>query len=111
VPLDAAMLMDVDPEILLKRSRTTNLFGSWKSTEYLLLAESGVGRMYQGGRELIQRDDNEATIRNRLDVYRQQTEPLIAYYRKRGKLREVDADGSIDDVYARFRDILQRQPA
>jgi adenylate kinase len=56
------------------------------------------------GGELLQReDDNEKTIRNRLEVYRTQTEPLIAYYTKRGKLKTVDADGSIDDVYARLK--------
>ena len=55
------------------------------------------------GGELMQReDDNEETINSRLDVYRQQTEPLIDYYRSRDKLKVVDADGSIDDVYERL---------
>jgi adenylate kinase len=59
------------------------------------------------GGELIQReDDNEKTIGNRLEVYRTQTEPLISYYRKRGKLKTVDADGSIDEVYERFKQAL-----
>jgi adenylate kinase len=47
------------------------------------------------------------TIRNRLDVYRQQTEPLIAFYQKRGKLKKVDAEGSIDEVYSRFTEMLK----
>ena len=59
------------------------------------------------GGELIQRDDdNEETIKSRLDVYRQQTEPLIEYYRSRGRLKTVDADGSMDDVYERLRAVL-----
>ena len=51
-------------------------------------------------------DDNEETIKSRLDVYRQQTEPLIEYYRSRDKLRNVDADGSMDDVYERLLAVL-----
>ena len=39
-------------------------------------------------------DDNEATIRNRMRVYREQTEPLIAYYRRQGLLREIDGMGT-----------------
>jgi adenylate kinase len=60
------------------------------------------------GGELVQReDDNEETIKNRLDVYNRQTAPLIDYYRKRGRLKIVDADGDIDEVYGRFLEVLQ----
>ena len=46
------------------------------------------------GGELIQReDDNEETIASRLDVYRKQTEPLVSFYRKRNKLKTIDAEG------------------
>ena len=41
-------------------------------------------------------------IGNRLNVYREQTEPLVEFYEKLGKLKTVDADGTIDEVYARF---------
>ena len=41
-------------------------------------------------------------IGNRLQVYRDQTEPLVEFYRKQGKLKTVDADGTIDAVYERF---------
>ena len=59
------------------------------------------------GGELLQReDDNEATIRNRLDVYQEQTMPVIEFYRKRGKLATVEAEGSIDDVHARLLETL-----
>jgi adenylate kinase len=59
------------------------------------------------GGELIQReDDNEETITSRLAVYRKQTEPLIEFYRGRGNLRVVNADGDIDTVYARLLQAL-----
>jgi adenylate kinase len=55
-------------------------------------------RMLNRGRA----DDNEAVIRNRLEVYRQQTEPLISYYRQRDLLETVDATGSIEAIAARI---------
>jgi adenylate kinase len=55
------------------------------------------------GGELIQReDDNEETISNRLEVYRENTEPLVDFYRERRKLLTVDAEGPIDEVYERM---------
>jgi adenylate kinase len=53
------------------------------------------------GSALIQRsDDNEETIRKRLEVYEQQTAPLIEYYRKTNLLRTVNAIGEIKDIVA-----------
>ncbi|MBO6262894.1 MAG: adenylate kinase [Clostridia bacterium] len=52
------------------------------------------------GGELVQRaDDNEQTVKNRLDVYTAQTQPLIGYYEEKGKLVTVDGDGEIDAVF------------
>lgn len=51
------------------------------------------------GSELYQRDDDKAeTVRRRINVYSDQTSPLIAYYRSHGKLREVDGMQSIEQV-------------
>jgi adenylate kinase len=103
-PLDAAVLMDVDFDILMKRltgRRTCSLTG--KLLNVYFSSQEELDECTNAGGELIQReDDNEETIKSRLDVYREQTEPLIDYYRKRGKLKTVDADGSIDEVYDRF---------
>lgn len=50
--------------------------------------------------ELRQRaDDTEATVRKRLQVYRDQTAPLIEYYRSQGLLKEVQGIGALDEVY------------
>ncbi len=51
-------------------------------------------------------DDNEETIRNRMRVYREQTEPLTAYYGERSLLREVEGQGSIEDIAGRVRGAL-----
>ncbi len=55
------------------------------------------------GEALIQReDDRPETIRRRLAVYREQTEPLLEYYRARGRLRVVDGGGPIEEVTCRI---------
>jgi adenylate kinase len=107
-PLDAAVLMDVDFDILMKRltgRRTCSLTG--KLLNVYFSPQEELDACTSAGGELIQReDDNEETIGHRLDVYREQTEPLIEYYRSRGRLKTVDADGTIDEVYERFLAVL-----
>jgi adenylate kinase len=59
------------------------------------------------GGPLIQRDDDrEDVIRNRYDVYERQTAPLIAFYRERDLLTELDGRTGSDDVYARILKVL-----
>jgi len=48
-------------------------------------------------------DDNEAVIRHRLEVYRQQTAPLISYYEDRGQLKRLPSSGTIDAVAAQVQ--------
>ena len=60
------------------------------------------------GGELYQRDDDQAeTIINRLDVYDEQTAPLVNYYAGRGVLVGIDATGPVDDVTERAIDALR----
>ena len=103
-PLDAAILMDVDFDILLKRltgRRTCSITGKLLNVHFS--SQDELDECTNAGGELQQReDDNEEVIGNRLDVYRKQTEPLVDFYRQRDNLRTVDADGSIDEVYERF---------
>ena len=103
-PLDAAVLMDVDFDILMKRltgRRTCSLTGKLLNIHFS--SQEELDECTNAGGELIQReDDNEETISNRLEVYRENTEPLIEYYRKRGKLLTVDAEGPINEVYERM---------
>ena len=103
-PLDAAVLMEVDFDILLKRltgRRTCSLTG--KLLNVYFSPQDELDACTDAGGELIQReDDNEETISNRLEVYRSQTEPLIEFYRGKDKLKVIDAAGSIDEVYNRF---------
>jgi adenylate kinase len=61
------------------------------------------------GGELFQRDDDrEQTIRHRLDVYAQQTQPLIAFYADDGILLGIDATGPVEEVTVRAMAALRR---
>jgi adenylate kinase len=108
-PLDAAVLLDVDFDILMKRltgRRTCSLTG--KLLNVYFSSQQELDECTDAGGELIQRDDdNEETIAHRLDVYRERTEPLIEFYNKRGNLKVVDADGTIDEVFGRLLEQFQ----
>jgi len=61
------------------------------------------------GGELFQRDDDrEETIRHRLEVYQQQTSPLIAFYADEGILLGIDATGPVDEITERAMNALRR---
>lgn len=59
-------------------------------------------RLAERGRTEGRADDNEATIRHRIQVYEDKTLPLLDYYQQRGVLHRIDALGSIDEVSARI---------
>ena len=106
--LDRAVLMDVDFEILMKRltgRRTCSTTGAVLNIYFSSPAELEACRT--AGGELLQRDDdNEATIRNRLQVYERQTAPLVDYYTKKGLLEAVNATGDVDAVYSRLKSAI-----
>jgi len=109
-PLDAAILFAVDTDVLMKRltgRRTCSKTGKLLNIYYSPQEE--IDACIDAGGELVQRDDdNEETITNRLKVYRENTEPVIDYYRRRDKLEVVDAEGTIDEVHERLLDVLGR---
>jgi len=106
--LDSVVLLDVDFDVLMKRltgRRTCSKTGAVLNIYFSPPAELEACR--KAGGELIQRaDDNEETIRNRLQVYERQTAPLIAYYTKRGLLKTIAATGEVDAIYAKFKGVL-----
>ncbi len=107
-PLDAVILLSVSREELMRR-----LAGRWLCRR--------CGRSFHetsnpydpandpcpstgGPCELYQRDDDRPeTVANRLDVYDEQTAPLIGYYEERGLLVAIDGERSLEDVYAQIQ--------
>lgn len=59
-----------------------------------------------GGGLIVRDDDNEKTVRNRIKVYREQTEPLKAYYQKQGLLRLIEGVGNPEQIFARMEKAL-----
>lgn len=55
-----------------------------------------------GGELTIRSDDNPATLANRMEQYREHTQPVMDYYKKRGLLRRIDANGTPEEVFARI---------
>lgn len=94
-PLDAALLVDVDPEVIIKRLTERRCC---KECGYIGTAADAT--CPKCGGEMYQRDDdNETTVRNRLDVYAKSTSPLIDYYKGKGLLKSIDGDRPVDTVY------------
>ena len=60
-----------------------------------------------GGRLIQRSDDREDTVRERLRVYKEKTEPLVSYYQKRGALKKINAGGDIEDVFRSLCSHLQ----
>ncbi len=77
-PLDAVIYLEVDEEEIVER----------------LLARK-------------REDDTEETIRKRIEVYRDQTEPLVRHYENEGLLKRVQGMGGIDDIFMRILEALQ----
>ena len=101
-PLDGALLVDVDPEVIIKRLTERRCC---KECGYIGTAADATCPKCDG--EMYQRDDdNEATVRNRLDVYAKSTSPLIDYYKGKGLLKSVDGDRPVDTVYADVKAVL-----
>ena len=104
--IDKVIDISVNLDKLLKRI-TGRRVCSKCGESYHVDTLNGVTTCSRCGAELIQRaDDNEATVANRLAVYKDQTEPLIEYYKKAGKLVTVDGDKSIDEVFKSIVEIL-----
>lgn len=102
--IDSAVAITVDPEVIVGRltSRRT-----CRDCGRITNASEGSACASCGG-ELYQRDDdNEATVRNRLDVYERSTAPLIAYYRDKGVLHQIDGDRPVDAVWADVRAAIE----
>lgn len=94
--IEAAIAITVDPEVIVRRLTSRRVCRGCGA----ITTASGSDVCAKCGGELYQRDDdNEATVRNRLDVYDRSTAPLIDYYRTQGVLHEIDGDRPVDVVY------------
>lgn len=107
-PLQSVISLSVDSEALVERltgRRTCQACGLGYHLKYSPTVKDG--RCDGCGGELTQRDDDrEETIRHRLTVYADQTEPLIAYYASKGLLVSIDGMDEIEVVQRKISSIL-----
>ena len=104
-PVDGVVLFDIDPLVLERRLAGRRTCRRCGRVFHVESNPPRPGELCNDGRphDLFQRpDDSEETVRRRLAVYRERTQPLIDYYAAKRLLRRIDADGSLDDVNARL---------
>ncbi|MGP3687939.1 adenylate kinase [Streptomyces sp. IBSNAI002] len=109
--LDAVLDLEVEEDEVVKRIAGRRICRNDSShvfhVAYAQPKTEGVcdkcgGELYQRG------DDSEATVRNRLEVYHTQTEPIIDYYKAQGLLVTIPALGEVADVTKRAMDALNK---
>ncbi len=100
--IDRAILIDVAPEVIVKRLTSRRVCPKCNAVYNTESNPSRTeGRCDECGAALVQRpDDEEETVRRRLDVYEEQTAPLIDYYGTHDDLVKVQGAGDIEEINA-----------
>ena len=105
--IDHVLLIDVDPEVIIKRLSERRICSKCKAVYSLGKLESPEEACRKCGGELVKRpDDEEETVRRRLKVYEEQTAPVVGYYCD-GGLVTVNGAGRIDEITAEILRVLQ----
>jgi adenylate kinase len=106
--LTAVLLIDAPDDVVIRRISGRRISPATARVYHVDFdPPQHEGRCDVDGSALVQReDDRPETVRRRLAVYHQQTEPLIAYYEERGLLCRIDGTLPPDEVYAHIRALL-----
>jgi len=107
--IDAVIVLDVDREAIIKRLSARRVCLDCKAVYSTLVnPPAQEGKCDKCGGAVIQRkDDQPETIANRLDVYGQQTEPILDYYEGKRPVRRVDGNRSVDEVTGEIERVLR----
>ena len=109
VPLDAVVRLDVPDDVIVRRLSRRRVHEETGETYHL---DHDPPPEDVNEDKIVQRSDDEPeTVRNRLSVYKEETQPLVDYYKKRDLLVSVDGVGEIDEIYDRIGDTLDQQVA
>lgn len=105
--VDNVLLFELDDEELVKRLSTRTVCQGCQ-TPYMG-RDAGTACAKCGGKLVRRKDDEPEAIRNRLEVYRAQTEPVIGWYKgQKMKVNKVDATGTVDQVTGRAVKALKK---
>ena len=101
MPLDAVINIEASADVIVKRLSGRRSCENCQTVYHIEHSPpKKAGICDSCGAKLYQRDDDkEETIRKRLQVYEEQTSPLLGYYRKSGKLVDIPGDDEIEEVY------------
>ena len=114
-PLDAVVLFEVDYAEIINRISGRRSCPQCGRVFNVQDASPGVAPACDHCADhppLVQRkDDEESTVRRRLEVYERETRPLVQHYAAQGLLRTIQAEGSVDEVTARLVAALSTLPA
>ena len=108
IPIDYVINVDVADELIIERMAGRTVCPSCGASYHKVNKPSKVeGKCDLCSADLIQREDDKAeTVKKRLDVYHEQTEPLIAYYRAQGKILDINGVGTVEEVRDRVKTAL-----
>lgn len=107
--IDYAIDVDVPDENIINRMSGRRACVDCGATYHIVYAPTKKENICDncGGGLILRDDDKPETVKKRLDVYHEQTQPLIDYYTKAGALRTVDGTIDIDEVFAAIVKILE----
>ncbi len=106
---EAAIDIRVDNDVLIERLSARRVCSCGAVYNLKVKPPAEEGKCDVCGGSLFQRKDDDAgVIRERLRVYREQTEPLIVFYKKKGNYFSVDGGQGVESVFSSINDILKR---
>ena len=110
-PVDAVLLLDVRRETLIQRLAGRRTCPTCGTVYNIHSMPAGANTCSRDGAQLYQRpDDKEEVVAKRLEVYQNQTQPLIEHYSKLGLLRVVAGEGALEEVFERMEAAALAKP-
>ena len=109
VEIDKALNILADEDLIIDRMAGRRVCAKCGASYHIKNKPSAKGGVCDrcGGELVIRKDDQPETVRDRLKAYHEQTEPLVGYYRERGKLVDIPDQGSIEATNAYILKVLE----
>ena len=109
VEIDKALNILADEDLIIRRMAGRRVCAKCGASYHIKNKPSAKEGICDrcGGELVIRKDDEPDTVRDRLKAYHEQTEPLVGYYRERGKLVDIPDQGSIEDTNAYILKLLE----
>ena len=107
--LDIVLLLKLEDDVIVKRMAGRRVHAPSGRIYHIKFNPPKISDKddITGENLIIRPDDQEKTVRNRLEVYRNQTAPLIDYYNKLSILKEIDAEGNIQKIKLKINQVIK----